>query len=136
MSHDLRALAAAATPGPWSCNEPHPRYITTTGEIEIDEADWGQPDDCHLMQLTTVADSRAWRYADVRYVAAVSPDVVVGLLDEIDRLQDELDLEKGVISFIAADRPGFVDAVRTLLNAPVVWDPNYTPAADTGPKEG
>lgn len=84
---DLRVLAEAATTGPWTCNEPFPRFITTAGEILIDEADWGQPDNCHAMQLVTAADSRAWRYSDVRYVAAVSPDVVVGLLDEITRLR-------------------------------------------------
>lgn len=80
MSHDdLRALAAAATPGPWHL------------ESHLDMLD--PPATWHI------ADLERWRgytnnvgfgedEATARYVAAVSPDVVLGLLDEIGRLRD------------------------------------------------
>jgi hypothetical protein len=74
VADDLRALAAAATPGPWEV-EHHLDMLDPPGSWYI-------------------ADLERWRgytnnvgfgedEATARYVAAVSPDVVVGLLDVV-----------------------------------------------------
>lgn len=95
---DLRTLAENATPGPWTVEEPRPRYITTNCEhIDIDEADWGE-EVGNGFQVVTVLDHRAWRYADVRYIAACSPDVILGLLGELDRL-------RAIVNDLAARMP-------------------------------
>lgn len=84
MADDLRALAAAATPGPWEL-ESYTHY-----DVAPPVTTW------------SISDLERWRSltnkvgfgedeATARYVAAVSPDVVVGLLDEIERLRDELE---------------------------------------------
>ena len=70
----LRERAQAATPGPWSTTADRPRYITTAAPIEIDEADWG-PDVGNEFKVVTARDSRAWRYADVTYIATMHPGV-------------------------------------------------------------
>ena len=64
---DLRKLAEAATPGLWvavGMNEPDDTVCT----IDDDPICHAHPD-------------------DTRYIAAVSPEVVIGLLDRIDALR-------------------------------------------------
>lgn len=83
MSHDdLRALAEAATPGPWHL-ESHweplcgPRETTTTWYIP-GLARWhGLPTSVHFAKDEATA----------RYVTAVSPDVVIDLLNMQDTLR-------------------------------------------------
>jgi hypothetical protein len=68
---DLRALATAATPGPWrhasgTEAEPDIRTRVTSDACSIATTDWTR---------------------DAAYIAAASPNVVLGLLDEIERLR-------------------------------------------------
>ena len=80
----LRERAEAATPGPWGCtSERRPRYIKTASPIVVDEADWG-PDVGDQFQVVTASDSRAWRYADVAYIATMHPGVGLALADWLD----------------------------------------------------
>lgn len=79
---ELRALAEAATPGPWTV-ESHwepicgPRETGTTWYIPCLARWHGLPTSVHFGKDEATA----------RYVAAVSPDVVVALFDEIERLR-------------------------------------------------
>lgn len=69
---ELRRLAEAATPGPWKW-ESHRNYC--------DEYD------SFLMPMNVfIPDELSDEDAD--YIVSVSPDVVIGLLDEINRLQN------------------------------------------------
>lgn len=65
----LRELAQAATPGPWWQG----RYSVGAGGLASD------PDAVVLHNAATLPDAE--------YIAAVSPDVVLALLDEIDTLR-------------------------------------------------
>lgn len=96
--HDLadraRALLAAATPGPWTRPSPTSNWFTVPQPIQIDEADWGQEAQeggamCGY-RIGTLADERAWRYADIDLIAA-APDLIAGLLAERDEYRRQLD---------------------------------------------
>lgn len=104
MSHDdLRALAAAATPGPWEVES----YWDSLMGPEGENATWripglerwhGLPNTVHFGRDEATA----------RYVAAVSPDVVVGLLDEIKE-------ERANYAGAMADLDALVDVTRLVV---------------------
>jgi hypothetical protein len=66
----LRALARAATPGPWRVEaQGHaPQQVARVNNLEV-----APPDHVELSHCAT----------DAAYIAAVSPDVVLGLIDEV-----------------------------------------------------
>jgi len=84
--HDeLRALAEAATPGPWDSE-----YVWQAVRHIVRNCDFVQGAD-----EFSDGDGFGWNYGprgegDPAYIAAVSPDVVVGLLDEIAELRAAL----------------------------------------------
>ena len=78
MTHDeLRALCKAATPGPWNEGYWDGRFHVETREIL-------------LVQDMEPVDDKKQAMQNATYIAAVSPDVVLGLLDEIARLKRTL----------------------------------------------
>jgi hypothetical protein len=115
VADDLRALAAAATPGPWFYDSYSRVFCSAKGrlydDIEFPECvvpAWKTSCDeprgsCHgcpffehdYRESPVVAfvqphhgdTAIGQRSADAEFVAAVSPDVVVGLLDELDTLR-------------------------------------------------
>ena len=102
--HDLadqaRALLAAATPGPWTRPSPTSNWFTVPQPIQIDEADWGQEAQeggamCGY-RIGTLADERAWRYADIDLIAA-APDLIAGLLAERDEYRRQIDTLRNAI---------------------------------------
>jgi len=81
---EARQLLDAATPGPWTHPSPTANWFTTPQPIQIDEADWGQETQeggamCGY-RIGTLADERAWRYADVELIAA-APRLIAALLE-------------------------------------------------------
>jgi hypothetical protein len=80
MSHDdLRAKAKAATPGPWEAGENHndePCVYADNGNRWI-----------AVLPHLCVTPILEMAQADAAFIAAASPDVVLGLLDEIERLR-------------------------------------------------
>lgn len=77
---DLRSLAKQATPGPWMTGyaEPH-RVLDVAGGFIVAEA-------CSTPSL----DGRSLRQRQEdqsAYIAAVSPDRLLALLDEVERLE-------------------------------------------------
>lgn len=102
MNHsDLRALAAVATPGPWFPE----RSQDYPGAPDVD---WilliSRWQGSSMLNTVGFGDDED----TARYVAAVSPDVVVGLLDEIDRLRARLEKRTGG----AAGRQGEIPQTR------------------------
>ena len=82
----LRAKAEAATPGPWSA--------LTTGRASGDH--WYIVDDGEALAYITANDGsdEEQREPNARYMAAVSPDVVLALLDRIAELEaDATDID-------------------------------------------
>ena len=87
LAAEARRLLDAATPGPWTHPSPTANWFTTPQPIQIDEADWGQETQeggamCGY-RIGTLADERAWRYADVELIAA-APTLITDLLAERD----------------------------------------------------
>ncbi len=72
--NQLRALARAATPGPWRVEaQGHaPQQVARVNNLEV-----APPDS---VELAHCAD-------DAAYIAAASPDVVLGLIDEVAGLR-------------------------------------------------
>ena len=81
---EARRLLDAATPGPWERPSSTANWFTVPQPIQIDEADWGQETQeggamCGY-RIGTLADERAWRYADVELIAA-APRLIAALLE-------------------------------------------------------
>lgn len=82
MSDDeLRALAEAATPGPWT----ESRRVFHDGSYSIDGI--GPIGACWCNDET--ADLSFERDADADYIKAVSPDVILELLDRLRGSDDD-----------------------------------------------
>lgn len=71
---DLRQKAEEATPGPWE-------HVPFSDEV-IEAADREHT------QIATSNDS----VADAAYIAAISPDRLLALLDEVERLEEKIRL--------------------------------------------
>ncbi|WP_368769537.1 ead/Ea22-like family protein [Pseudomonas aeruginosa] len=83
---ELRRLAKAATPGPWVTD------AQQNGAIFNIESESG--DMCIAMSQENPAPTRLeineQRRANAEFIAAANPKTILALLDEIDRLSDEL----------------------------------------------
>jgi hypothetical protein len=79
---DLRALAEAATPGPWFYDS-YSRVFSTL-LVQADD------DNCEVASVPPAAgDTAHGRHAaDAAYIAAVYPDVVLRLLDVVDAARE------------------------------------------------
>ena len=86
---DLRALAEAATPGPWETDARPPEYPHANAVRYAGGQIQGGANVCGIGMfiLHDGGQDRASMDANAAYIAAVSPDVVLDLLDEIERLQ-------------------------------------------------
>ena len=73
--NQLRDLAQAATPGPWRVCA---RWGASQEVARVNNLEVAPPDSAELAHC---AD-------DAAYIAAVSPDVVLGLIDEVERSHD------------------------------------------------
>jgi hypothetical protein len=82
---DLRALAEAATPGPWRAE----KYVPSLDD------DWTEGTYGWWVEGLDWADDsgefRNFTGPNAAYIAAVSPDVVLALLDERDALRAALE---------------------------------------------
>lgn len=152
MSDELRKLAEGATPGPWEAHAPHGWMDDTYDEHLVFKAG----DRSYEAQITPGGGEHGddgLRPEDAAYIAAVSPDVVLGLLDRLevaegavarvrahlDRLDaviersgfDPLDVLK-IDNLTEADRFGYLDGVRTVVNnlALVLEKPVEAPRSD------
>lgn len=77
---DLRALAEAATPGPWESF--HDRIAPDTAVVtaEHDES----------LAVCEHEHEPQFRDADAAFIAAANPTAVLALLDEVDRLRADI----------------------------------------------
>lgn len=81
MTHDeLRALASAATPGPWETGDADPEGVIYVGARFQDEV-YATAD----LNYASLADAKV--VEDARYIAAANPATVLALLDEVARLR-------------------------------------------------
>lgn len=99
-TNELRKLASAATPGPWQVIEqetPHylggkhveRRIFTTWVHPQMKGFDWVVNHSVGIgkEQGGPVHHQAEIRAEDAAYIAAASPDVVLALLDELDRMR-------------------------------------------------
>lgn len=78
----LRELAERATAGPWDAHRPHPAYRQYVVDRVMPEGHLGET-------VATTEDVQASENAE--YIAAVSPDVVLGILDALNAAEAERD---------------------------------------------
>lgn len=139
---EARRLLDAATPGPWTHPSPTANWFTTPQPIQIDEADWGQETQeggamCGY-RIGTLADERAWRYADVELIAA-APRLIAALLEravtaEADRDEAER-RERTAVNLanyhrgVAREAGRRADAARPPAPTESTPDPPYQPVA-------
>lgn len=79
----LRAVAEAATPGPWR---------TGTGDHHSRDVHRAEPADVPVRDVAVCGGAHG--HADARYIAAAAPDVVLCLLDALDAAERERDAYK------------------------------------------
>lgn len=92
----LKKLAEAATPGPWE--------VSGTGQQVLKEADvpYGNQRICETNSMASHYPGKNLCWANVAFIAAANPEVVLGLIARIEELEKQ-----------QADK-----AIDTLLNAP------------------
>ncbi|HEJ3436092.1 TPA: ead/Ea22-like family protein [Pseudomonas aeruginosa] len=83
---ELRRVAKAATPGPWSCN----RHWAIVGGPTLEFTNGA------AQQQIAMACWQSWMHEEelrnnAEFIAANNPKTVLALLDEIDRLKAEID---------------------------------------------
>ncbi|HFL2728909.1 TPA: ead/Ea22-like family protein [Pseudomonas aeruginosa] len=83
---ELRRVAKAATPGPWSCN----RHWAIVGGPTLEFTNGA------AQQQIAMACWQSWMHEEelrnnAEFIAANNPKTVLALLDEIDRLKAEND---------------------------------------------
>ena len=81
----LRALAEKATPGPWKTASGKGSASVRTEHPEYNCAIYLNVRTCEIEESV-----KRWQ-SDAAFIAAASPDVVLALLDEIERLNQERD---------------------------------------------
>ncbi|WP_377647326.1 ead/Ea22-like family protein [Pseudomonas aeruginosa] len=89
---ELRRVAEAATPGPWSCNRHRaivggPTFEFTNGAAQ---------------QQIAMACWQSWMHEEelrnnAEFIAAANPKTILALLDEIDRLKAENEALRGAL---------------------------------------
>ncbi len=90
----LRALAAKVPEGPWFHGE-DPAEDAPVHGTSLAMVDTGRESDWPIARLTE------WHTAE--YLAAIDPQTVIGLLDEIERLREALGrIEQGTTDIDAA----------------------------------
>ena len=98
---ELRRLAEAATPGPWDFHRPHPAYRAYSIEQVMPEG--------HLGEAVAVTEEGAVE-GNAAYIAAASPDVVLGLLDRLAHMREARDNARAEVERLTAQ----VERVRAL----------------------
>ena len=98
---ELRRLAEAATPGPWDFYRPHPAYRAYSIEQVMPEG--------HLGEAVAVTEEGAVE-DNAAYIAAASPDVVLGLLDRLAHMTEARDNARAEVKRLTAK----VERVRAL----------------------
>ncbi|MDI4068200.1 ead/Ea22-like family protein [Pseudomonas aeruginosa] len=109
---ELRRLAKAATPGPWSCN----RHWAIVGGPTLEFTNGA------AQQQIAMACWQSWmREEELRnnaaFMAAANPKTILALLDEIDRLKAENEALRGALHAVQAEVDGNLRPLtRDLVN--------------------
>lgn len=73
---NLRALAEAATPGPWRHNKDNEQL----GDVVLGDSNYTV-----MQAMAVLGQPRQQRDVNAKFIAACSPDVVLALLDALER---------------------------------------------------
>lgn len=95
---EMRRLAKAATPGPWSCN----RHWAIVGGPTLEFTNGA------AQQQIAMACWQSWMHEEelrnnAAFMAAANPKTVLALLDEIDGLKAENDALRGALQAVVDD---------------------------------
>ncbi|MCS8058021.1 ead/Ea22-like family protein [Pseudomonas aeruginosa] len=119
---ELRRVAEAATPGPWSCN----RHWAIVGGPTLEFTNGA------AQQQIAMACWQSWMHEEelrnnAEFIAAANPKNVLALLDEIDRLKAENEELRGALQAV-------VDDPTWRSNDNTLW-PKIIKAMDKGAKQ-
>ncbi|MFW4762691.1 ead/Ea22-like family protein [Pseudomonas paraeruginosa] len=109
---ELRRLAKAATPGPWSCN----RHWAIVGGPTLEFTNGA------AQQQIAMACWQSWMHEEelrnnAAFMAAANPNTILDLLDEIDRLKAENEVLRGALHAVQAEVDGNLRPLtRDLVN--------------------
>ncbi|EMG5017428.1 ead/Ea22-like family protein [Pseudomonas aeruginosa] len=109
---ELRRVAKAATPGPWSCN----RHWAIVGGPTLEFTNGA------AQQQIAMACWQSWMHEEelrnnAEFIAANNPKTVLALLDEIDRLKAENEVLRGALHAVQAEVDGNLRPLtRDLVN--------------------
>ncbi|HEJ5107306.1 TPA: ead/Ea22-like family protein [Pseudomonas aeruginosa] len=95
---ELRRVAKAATPGPWSCN----RHWAIVGGPTLEFTNGA------AQQQIAMACGQSWMHEEelrnnAEFIATANPKTVLALLDEIDRLKAENEALRGALQAVVDD---------------------------------
>ena len=126
---ELRRLAEAATPGPWDFHRPHPAYRAYSIEQVMPEG--------HLGEAVAVTEEGAVE-DNAAYIAAASPDVVLGLLDRLAHMREARDNARAEVKRLTAK----LDAIEadgdklSIMFGWLVYDVGEHTCGGYGPESG
>ncbi len=109
---ELRRLAKAATPGPWSCN----RHWAIVGGPTLEFTNGA------AQQQIAMACWQSWMHEEelrnnAAFIASANPKTILALLDEIDRLKAENEALRGALQAVQAEVDGNLRPLtRDLVN--------------------
>lgn len=89
MSDELRALAEAATPGPWDASVGYGSG-GAFGRCIAPLAAWSDDHEWYEPEGAVIGGTEAGHDADAFYIAAASPDVVLALLDRVTAAEEAI----------------------------------------------
>lgn len=116
---DLRKLAETATPGPWQTLGPDSpgQWMVYDDHWCIATASWYDPEYDYATRQKP-PDPRAYIDADANaaYIAAASPDVILALLDEVERLRAALKSNASVAHLAWTSPDTVVEAFKMIEN--------------------
>ena len=143
LAAETRRLLDAATQGPWTRTSDTANWFTVPQPIQIDEADWGQEaqEDGAMCgyRIGTLADERAWRYADVELIAA-APRLLANWLarnEQTEAVEDDLgriaNENAALAGRLMAERDRLADENRALREAIRTHEDLHRPVGPDSP---
>jgi hypothetical protein len=117
---EIRALAEAATPGPWAATSWTVEDCSTDGEpcagrlVPAEEGDEVLYRSVHVVGGGEVCHVEPSSEADARYIAAFSPERAIDLLDRLDAAEREVERLREAV----ADYAEIADAYRRTRGTP------------------
>lgn len=109
---ELKRLAEAATPGPWEYQQlGQSIYAESVGGCRLEKSKFMLADIRGWGHLQYIPDGAAKQDANGAYIAATSPDVVLSLISQIERLKAEAELFAKHVGLVIARKDALLRCI-------------------------